>query len=135
MLRFALFIKDPFDLLAKVARAATTLVLGSHRWDRERRPERGECVCAEMAVGSVLLFTGALWHGAGGNQAPVEDRIGGPNTRFGLNIDYTLGWLRQEENQYLDVPQERLLALSPEVRRLAGFEMYRGLGLHDPSIR
>ena len=114
------------------ARAATTLVLGSHRWGRERRPERGECVCAEMAVGSVLLFTGALWHGAGENQAPVEDRIGGPNTRFGLNIDYTLGWLRQEENQYIAVPLEVARSMPDSLLSLIGYEAASGgLGWFD----
>ena len=36
--------------------------------------------------------------------------MAGANTsdgvRHGLNIDYNLAWLRQEENQYLSVPPE-----------------------------
>ena len=106
---------------------ATMLVPGSHRWNKERIAQPEEIVQAEMSAGSVLFWLGGLLHGAGSNTSS--------DWRYGVILTYSAGWVRQEENQYLDVPQERLLALSPEVRRLAGFEMYRGLGLHDPSIR
>ena len=106
---------------------ATMLVPGSHRWNEERIAQPEEIVQAEMSAGSVLFWLGGLLHGAGSNTSS--------DWRYGVILTYSAGWVRQEENQYLDVPQERLLALSPEVRRLAGFEMYRGLGLHDPSIR
>jgi len=49
-------------------------------------------------------------------------------------LTYSAGWVRQEENQYLDVPPERLAGLSPEVKRIVGFEMYHALGFHDPSV-
>jgi hypothetical protein len=42
--------------------------------------------------------------------------------------------VRQEENQYMNVPVERLAELSPEIKQIAGFEMYRALGFHDPSV-
>ena len=105
---------------------ATLLVPGSHRWKDGRVAKPEEIVQAEMAAGSVLFWLGGVLHGAGANTAS--------DWRYGVILTYSAGWVRQEENQYLDVPEERLLALSPEVRRLAGFEMYRGLGLHDPSV-
>jgi hypothetical protein len=42
--------------------------------------------------------------------------------------------VRQEENQYLNVPQERMAELSPEVKRLLGFDMYAALGFYDPTV-
>ena len=105
---------------------ATLLVPGSHRWTEERTPEPDEIVPAEMPAGSVLFWHGGLLHGAGANTS--ED------WRYGVILTYSLGWVRQEENQYLDVPPERLAALSPEARRIAGFDMYRALGFHDPSV-
>ena len=39
-----------------------------------------------------------------------------------------------EENQYLNVPVERLAELSPEIKQIAGFDMYRALGFYDPSV-
>ena len=49
-----------------------------------------------MAKGSCLLYTGKVYHGGGANRSD--------ETRMGLNITYDVGWLRQEENQYLSVP-------------------------------
>ena len=42
--------------------------------------------------------------------------------RTGINVDYTLGWLRQEENQYLSVPQEIAARLPEDVQRLMGYD-------------
>ena len=78
-----------------------------------------------MPAGSVLYWLGGTLHGAGPNTSQ--------DWRYGVILTYSLGWLRQEENQYLHIPPERLAELSPEVRRVAGFEMYEALGLFDPS--
>ena len=53
---------------------------------------------AEMARGSVLCYSGSVYHGGGANRSE--------HTRIGLNITYNVAWLRQEENQYLSVPRE-----------------------------
>ena len=70
---------------------------------------------AEMPRGSVVLYTGRTVHG------------GGPNTtdtwRTGVNVDYVLGWLRQEENQYLSVPIEVVRELPERVQRLMGYDL------------
>ena len=105
---------------------ATLLVPGSHRWEADRMAIDDEIVQAEMPPGSVLFWLGSTLHGAGPNQAQ--------DWRYGVILTYSLGWLRQEENQYLNMPAERLDQLSPEVRRIAGFDMYRALGFSDPSI-
>ncbi len=105
---------------------ATLLVPGSHRWDEKRVPTADEIKAAEMPAGSVLFWAGGLLHGAGANRSQ--------DWRYGVILTYSLGWVRQEENQYLAVPAARLAQLSPEVRRLAGFDMYRALGFFDPSV-
>lgn len=105
---------------------ATLLVPGSHKWTAERTPEPDEIVQAEMPAGSVLFWHGGLLHGAGANVS--ED------WRYGVILTYSAGWVRQEENQYLDVPAERIAELTPEVRQIAGFNMYRALGLYDPTV-
>jgi hypothetical protein len=103
----------------------TLLVPGSHRWTEDRVAAKEEIVQAEMPAGSVLYWLGGLLHGAGANTA--GDR------RYGVILTYSVGWVRQEENQYLNIPAERLAELSPEVKQMAGFKMYRALGFHDPS--
>ena len=106
---------------------ATYVVPGSHRWAEDRVAKDEEIIQAEMPAGSVLYWMGGLLHGAGPNTAD--------DSRFGVILTYSAGWVRQEENQYLNVPPERLAGLAPEIRKLAGFDMYRALGLYDPSVR
>ena len=105
---------------------ATLLVPGSHRWPADRKAAPGEVVNAEMPAGAVLFWMGGTLHGAGENTS--EDR------RYGVILTYSLGWVRQEENQYLNVPPGRVAELSPETRRMVGFDMYAGLGFYDPSV-
>ena len=78
-----------------------------------------------MKAGSVLVYSGSVFHGGGTNNSD-QDRIG-------LNITYTLGWLRQEENQYLSCPPELAKDLSPTLQELAGYAMGQyALGYFTP---
>lgn len=79
-----------------------------------------------MPAGSVFFWLGGTLHGGGANVAN--------DWRYGIILTYSLGWLRQEENQYLDVPPHVIDELTPELKRLAGFDMYRALGFSDQSI-
>ena len=76
------------------ANGGTHLVPGSHRWAEGRVARDEEVVAAEMPAGSVLLWMGGTLHGAGANRTDQE-------WRYGVFLSYSLGWLRQEENQYL----------------------------------
>jgi ectoine hydroxylase-related dioxygenase (phytanoyl-CoA dioxygenase family) len=82
-----------------------------------------------MPKGSVLLYIGSLYHGGGAN--------GSSAPRRGVNVGYTLSWLRQEENQYLACPPEVARELPEDLARLAGYRRgayalgYYG-DLHDP---
>ena len=55
-------------------------------------------VQAEMARGSLQIWTDHVLYGAGANRSDAA--------RFGAGAAYILGWLRQEENQCLAVPPE-----------------------------
>ena len=68
---------------------ATRIIPGSPDWPDGRRADKNEIAQAEMTRGSVLLYTGSVLHAAGANDSD-DDRIG-------LNITYSLAWLRQEE--------------------------------------
>ncbi|WOE75272.1 phytanoyl-CoA dioxygenase family protein [Alterisphingorhabdus coralli] len=92
---------------------ATQLVPGSQTWDAQREPEPHEIVPAKMKPGSVLLYSGTVIHGGGANQTQQN--------RLGVLIHYALGWLRQEENQYLSCPPEIAKELKPELRDLIGY--------------
>ncbi len=111
---------------------ATRVVPGSTTWPDERQATEDEVVQAEMTAGSVLLFTGSIIHGGGGNATD--------DVRIGINMDYCLDWLRQEENQYLSCPPEIARDFPSELADLIG---YTGGGFtigywsdpHDPHER
>jgi len=106
---------------------ATRVAPGSsHLPDDAKLPEEA-FVPAEMTSGSLLVFTGSVFHGAGANES-ARDRIG-------LNIDYTLGWLRQEDNQYLSCPPEIAKDLDPKLQALLGYAVGGpSLGYFTPPL-
>ncbi len=94
---------------------ATQVVPGSNNWDPERKPDDSEVQYAEMPAGSVLVYSGSVIHGGGANTSDAD--------RMGLNITYALGWLRQEENQYLSCPPQIAREFDPELQALLGYSM------------
>ena len=49
------------------ANGATRIVPGSHTWVDQRPDDNTETVLVEMPAGSVLFFTGSVFHGGGAN--------------------------------------------------------------------
>lgn len=92
---------------------ATRVIPGSHKWADKLRPGGDQTVPAEMAKGSVLFYVGSLYHGGGANHSRAPRR--------GINVGYTLSWLRQEENQYLACPPEVARTLPLELAKLIGY--------------
>ncbi len=81
-----------------------------------------------MSAGSVFLYTGSVLHSGGENQSDAA--------RLGLNLTYTLGWLRTEENQYLSCPPHIAKDLSLEMQELLGYTQGTyALGYYtDPEV-
>jgi ectoine hydroxylase-related dioxygenase (phytanoyl-CoA dioxygenase family) len=69
---------------------------------------------AAMRRGSVLFYDGKVLHGAGANVSDV--------VRQGVNITYAVGWVRQEENQYLACSQEVARTLDDDLLRMMGYQ-------------
>jgi hypothetical protein len=106
---------------------ATQVAPGSWRWPDSRRPRPDEIAYAEMERGSVLVYTGSVFHGGGANQSD--------EARIGMNLTYCLNWLRQEENQYLSCPPEIARTLDPELQALMGYASGGyGLGFYTPPL-
>ena len=66
-----------------------------------------------MLPGSVFVYTGSILHSGGANNSK--------RARLGVNLTYCLGWLRQEENQYLSCPPDIAKNLEPELQDLLGY--------------
>jgi ectoine hydroxylase-related dioxygenase (phytanoyl-CoA dioxygenase family) len=92
----------------------TNVVPRSHRWPHERTPGPDEAISTVMPRGSVLIYTSSFFHGSGANQSN--------GVRRGMALHYNLGWLRQEENQYLSLPPAIARTLPPELQRLVGYD-------------
>jgi len=109
------------------ANGATQVIPGSSSWPDDRKAEPHEIARAEMRRGSVLLYTGTVFHGGGANDADHD--------RWGLNITYSLGWLRQEENMYLSCPPQIARTLEPDLQALMGYAMSNyALGYYTPPL-
>jgi ectoine hydroxylase-related dioxygenase (phytanoyl-CoA dioxygenase family) len=93
---------------------ATRVVLGSNTKPDGTVYADDDTVPAEMARGSVLFYSGSIYHGGGANRSDA--------VRIGLNITYNVAWLRQEENQYLSVPREVAATLPTDLLRVMGYD-------------
>ena len=110
----------------------TVVYPGSHLWNDERIPAPSDEVASvEMEPGSVVLYYGSAYHGGGANASADQDRIG-------IGLAYTLGWLRQEENQYLACPPDVAKTFPIELQKLMGYEgHFPFIGWHegaDPEL-
>ena len=94
---------------------ATRAVPGSHRLPNDTRFAYEQSVPAEMSRGSIVLYLGSTYHGGGANRSD--------HVRRGINVDYVLGWLRQEENQYLSYTLDEVRGFPERVQRLLGYEV------------
>ncbi|WP_109355557.1 phytanoyl-CoA dioxygenase family protein [Sphingorhabdus sp. EL138] len=104
---------------------ATQVIPGSNNWEAGREAGPDEIQYAEMKAGSVLVYSGSVIHSGGANNADHD--------RMGLNITYALGWLRQEENQYLSCPPHIAKDFDPALRDLLGYCMGSyALGYYTP---
>jgi ectoine hydroxylase-related dioxygenase (phytanoyl-CoA dioxygenase family) len=134
------FVRPPWPPYALVANSmwmlddftaengGTRLVPDSHLYGRQPWYASGEGntptipVCAP--AGSVMIFDGRLWHQTGANVTENE-------YRHGILNYYCRGFVRQQQNFFLELRSEVIESASPVLRRLLGWENYFSLGLHD----
>ncbi len=68
-----------------------------------------------------MIFSGRRYHGGGEN---TSQRV-----RKALDLGSAVGWVRQEENQYLSCPLEIARTLPEDLLRLMGYAGAHGYGL------
>ena len=62
----------------------------------------------------MLIYTGKIVHSGAANRS---DRI-----RRAINVNYCVGWVRQEENQFLSVPMDVARTLDDDLLKLIGYQ-------------
>jgi len=95
---------------------ATRVVPGSHDLRSINDVAEDDVIQAAMPKGSVLFYMGSTIHGGGANKSDAP--------RNGLISTYSLGWLRQEDNQYLSIPRDTADSFPENVRRLLGYQTH-----------
>ena len=95
------------------ANGATRIIPKSNHFEDKLELDGSTTEPAEMGKGSVLFYTGSLYHGAGANTSE--------ETRCGINVTYCVSWLRQEENQYLSTPFDFARTLPVDLLKLMGY--------------
>ncbi len=103
------------------ANGATRVAPGSHRWGNREKADRSETVAAEMSQGSLLLYTGSVYHGGGDNTSETW--------RSGLSLQHGVGWLTQSTNQFLECPPAEVQSWPDDLLRFVGYaKAGNGLG-------
>lgn len=116
-------------IASKVTRenGATEIVLRSHTWDDERKPDPADVVYGEMEAGDALLMLGNCYHGAGAN-------VTADQFRSVIVSLFCKGTYRQEENQFLAVDIETAKKMDHDVQDLLGWKASAPFcGWHDLS--
>ena len=100
---------------------ATRVVPGSHRASNREQFTIDDSVPAEMPKGSLLLYTGMLYHGGGPNNSD--------GWRAGLSLQHGVGWLTQSTNQFLECPPAEVQDWDDDLLRFVGYaKSGNGLG-------
>ena len=107
----ALWALDDFT----VENGATRVVPREMGVEKPEDASEEHVVQAVMPKGSVVIYLGSTIHGGGANRSDAP--------RKAVVNTYCLGWLRQEENQYLSCPPEIANELDPELRALMGYSL------------
>lgn len=103
------------------ANGATRFIPGSHLWGNERKPSEDEVFYAELEAGDAFIMLASCYHGGSANTTTDEFRL-----VYGTFC--TRGFLRQEENQYLTIPEKVIKGHERSVQKLLGW------GMSDPMM-
>lgn len=99
---------------------ATRMAPGSHLWPEGREPnESDEVVDIVMSPGSVAIWLGSTWHGAGQNLTETP--------RLGAEMAFNCGWLRPHEAYHLLVPPALARDYPVRVQEVLGYKAHRGM--------
>lgn len=100
---------------------ATQILPGSHRDGNAGPSNPDAAVPAEMTAGSLLLYTGRVYHGGGANTSN--------EWRCGLSLQHAVSWLTQSTNQFLECPPAVVADWPDDLLRFIGYaKSGNGLG-------
>jgi ectoine hydroxylase-related dioxygenase (phytanoyl-CoA dioxygenase family) len=95
---------------------ATVIIPGSHLWGQDVVGSADQTIPAIMPAGSAIIFLGTTWHGGGANRST--------SSRLAVTCQYCEPYLRQQENFLLELSEDVLLKLTPELRAMVGYSIH-----------
>jgi ectoine hydroxylase-related dioxygenase (phytanoyl-CoA dioxygenase family) len=95
---------------------ATVIVPGSHRSAPDDRPPDDAVIVATMPAGSVMFYSGTVWHGGGANR--TDER------RLGVILEYAATWVRAQENHITAIGEDVIRTLDPKLQELLGYNIF-----------
>ena len=113
----ALVAIDDFDL----ENGATHLVPYSHTWHDRKVDQETETVQVTMKAGSMVMWSGAMWHAGGAN-------VTGNRERLGLFISHVVSYLAPQETQLISIPRGVVREMPRKLQRLVGYQKFSGIG-------
>ncbi|KAI5477095.1 Phytanoyl-CoA dioxygenase [Pseudohyphozyma bogoriensis] len=103
------------------ANGATRFIPGSHLYGIDHPPSEEDAVHVELAPTDGFLMLASCYHGGSANMTTHQERLV-------FSCFMTKGYLRQEENQYLAVPAEKVRKFPLEIQKKMGYELSEPFG-------
>ncbi|KAK7903803.1 hypothetical protein LTR67_001823 [Exophiala xenobiotica] len=98
------------------ANGATRFIPGSHLWSNTTPPREDLAFYAELNPGDGFMMLSSCYHGGSANTTTNEERLA-------YSCFMTKGFLRQEENQYLNNDTDKLKEYDDEMLELIGYNL------------
>ncbi|GME27421.1 Phytanoyl- dioxygenase [Neofusicoccum parvum] len=98
------------------ANGATRFVPGSHLQATDMPPNEADAVYAELEPGDAFIMLSSCYHGGSANTTENEERLI-------YSCFMTKGFLRQEENQYLASPIEKVKEYPVDLQEMIGYQI------------
>jgi len=97
---------------------ATSIIPGSHKWADERPAPQDDPrqIPVVMPAGSMLFFSGTLWHGGGANRSA--------QSRMCVTAQYCDSWVRPQENYSLSISKDTVNQCSEHIQRMLGYSIH-----------
>eukprot|EP01084_Bolivina_argentea_P014598 27276_1 len=98
---------------------ATVFIPKSHLWDIKKIPNNNDkknAIKAIMKRGSILIFTGTLWHSGGAN---ISNK-----SRTCLQLSFRQPWLRGGQNMMLAVKRDIVRQMDTVVQKRIGYSLH-----------
>ena len=92
----------------------------SHTWHDRKVDQEVETVQVTMKAGSMVMWSGAMWHAGGANTTSDRERLG-------LFMSHVVSYLAPQETQLISIPRDVVREMPRKLQRLVGYQKFSGI--------